>query len=1249
MSLQKDKYYWAQLRAALTAGSWGATFPAKSPRGEALSWSELLRKFKKHCRGYDGYEEVFEVASQTQALALLVAAGTDLSEDGLDGDAEGLYLGDECVLAEERREEARTSYDVLKNLNGTKSDSVKVLLAYYAYALSRPSECLQYLSEASTLANGDMHLPQSSSSATNVGTQRSTITASTLAVPGQPSSTRSETPSSSRTTTSWVSHPDPTSQVSPYIADGRSWIQVEVIRSICLEGMSNEKLTQGTSPSTTALQSYMKALPIISSTVNDLPRPYPAPSVASVPSGPGKLDFASFIKYRELWRWTERLLWRAIVLVSLLLSQPTADDTSEQDRLWTLLQQYQQCASHWPPTFRPLHRSTIYTLHIRALILAAPSTSLNAPFNSVPTPKTPAWLPRARSVIQEYRAVLDVSTTFPKAGEKNTKVEELVDLSVAVWEASGGVGEYAGWVIDILWWATRLTFNSHRIYRHMSRLLYAAGDVDLARRFLGLYAQVVSKARETIAAEEQQKNEDIAHGVHEIGVQGVEARDPHDKSPKVEMDLDGDNDEDWVRTLVAGARMLCRLAEEKGRGRLVGGGAGVGGDGRQEVREAARYIAKARETLNAKEDESELWKELRASVDLAEGVCEAVSANKENDPGVRGDRLARSRALLESSVLTHPTATAHHHLALALSRPAPSLDFARAIEHARVAVEEDPGEIRHWHLLGLLLTATGDWRGAKGVLEVGSGIGEPDTDDANGEEIVTNGDTSTIVAHDFSGAGVLYPNGSSNGEVTPTAPTPTATTVPGPESLPPAPGHRLSLLLDYKSFSVPPASSLLPPRPDRPRPSRQQCFEYALQLRMTQLALSEHVEGPEGAEPKSVEVFAWVAEHNTGGTSSNAGSEAGGRRAPGGESRDGHGGSQQSYSNSPALGPRRSVDMDQINHTTPLSLSPAAQPVPIPITVSPASPDSHTDVFPFNLREQSSLSSVTESVSDKTVDGGGGVGSRGKKVQRMLKQRVNKGQERITTISRKIGSGVVRNGSVRLRRTLSAPNFTEQNGHRFQASSIHSRRYFAPSILQQDPSHTDLPLPHNPSPIPPLQTATKPNDRGARNRRLLSDLWLMSAATFRRLSKIEQARGAIQEAEVQDENNPAVWVQLGLYYIALGSERRAKEAFGKALFISPDDVSAIVHLCRLYLTSAERSSSLSSKPPAADDVDLAAGMLSELTRGPGWDIAEAWYFLAKAYGMQGRKDRERECLAYALGLSEHRAVRDMGTAVGWCL
>lgn len=60
-------------------------------------------------------------------------------------------------------------------------------------------------------------------------------------------------------------------------------------------------------------------------------------------------------------------------------------------------------------------------------------------------------------------------------------------------------------------------------------------------------------------------------------------------------------------------------------------------------------------------------------------------------------------------------------------------------------------------------------------------------------------------------------------------------------------------------------------------------------------------------------------------------------------------------------------------------------------------------------------------------------------------------------------------------------------------------------------------------------------ERSRKERRLLSELWLMSAATFRRSGKIEQARGAIQEAEVRDEENPNVWVQVSELIISRSS------------------------------------------------------------------------------------------------------------------
>src|SRR5260370_21435770 len=77
MSL-KERHYWTQLRAALTAGQWCSPSPAKSTKGDFLSWPELFRKFNKHCVGY---KDVAEVASQTHALAKILLETHSDDED----------------------------------------------------------------------------------------------------------------------------------------------------------------------------------------------------------------------------------------------------------------------------------------------------------------------------------------------------------------------------------------------------------------------------------------------------------------------------------------------------------------------------------------------------------------------------------------------------------------------------------------------------------------------------------------------------------------------------------------------------------------------------------------------------------------------------------------------------------------------------------------------------------------------------------------------------------------------------------------------------------------------------------------------------------------------------------------------------------------------------------------------------------------------------------------------------------------
>jgi len=233
--------------------------------------------------------------------------------------------------------------------------------------------------------------------------------------------------------------------------------------------MALEKLSPTTPEK--ALHSYRTALPLLTVAQAEISAVLPSTVLSSsTSSGGGKVDFPSFTRFREVWRWVERLIWRAIVLTSR-----TCNVNNEEDTLWTWLSHYTACSVHWPATFRSRHRSVISVLHLHALVLRAksspapaspltPSLSYSAlplpppsPYLAPPQPlppqeqprRPPLWVQTARSVVQEYRAILTVSTRFPRAGERNIKVENFVDLCVAVWEASGEVGDHAGWVIDV--------------------------------------------------------------------------------------------------------------------------------------------------------------------------------------------------------------------------------------------------------------------------------------------------------------------------------------------------------------------------------------------------------------------------------------------------------------------------------------------------------------------------------------------------------------------------------------------------------------------------------------------------------------------------------------------------------------------------------------------------------------------------------------------------------------------------------
>ncbi|KAF5331811.1 hypothetical protein D9611_008907 [Ephemerocybe angulata] len=1317
MSSAKERHYWSQLRAALTAGQWLAQFPAKTPQGAPLSWSELFRKFNKHCKGFN---DVSELASQNYGLALLLATHA-LNEDEDYGDVRdfSLELGHECILPSERVEEATAGYEAVKALQSANSDSVNFTLAYYAYALDRPSDCLQHLAQIPDFSQIQQFIP---------GTSRST-TSTLLTIPGA-----SRAPSASSSVTGFSSFIDSS---AAEIQDGRAWALTETFRSLCLQGMSHERI-EPQSP-TKALRAYHAAIPAF--------RVLQSADFASLISTParlpsGKLDYTPFIQLRELWRWVERLLWRAICLSSRTSNaQSSEDDTDEEHSLWMWLEKYTVCSASWPPNFRTEHRSTISSIYLRALVLRH-----GIPKGQQASPEKPLWMQTARSVVQDYRAILNVSTSFPKAGERNVKVEEFVDVCVSVWEASGAVGEHAGWVLDVLWWATRLTFNSSRVLRHMIRLLYLSGDPNLAKRSLRLYVQVVSKAW---IASKQGAGESV---------------DPEENDSATNAEHEGyledtDTDVHWVETLVFGARMLCKVAS-------ASSSFTAGPHDLEDVKEAKSLMGKAKERMKfveTSDPETETFcRRLKAEVALAEGIADSILALKGQDRHTRPGLLESAHSYLLDSISIYPTPAAHFHLALSYARDSPHQDLNQGIQHAGSAVEGCSRDLRYWHLLGLLLTAVEKWHEAETILAHGaeldlfSGsealVDEPSELDAKPDEGITRpeqvsggaGDAeTTTITLDGNAQGSIRArrrtrgesfalsisfSGSGHGDdVVAGGLTRTFTS----ETITPRTAHADHIdhigalnasVVPRDATFVPPSGDLLRNILDEVTPSKQELFEWGLELRMTQMALVEVRQGPEGAEEGWLEVFSWVAEKKGLGPPSSGGPSdqtQGLGNGNGRRSLDVSTGNVSSISVN-ALAEVRATESRRaqggIRHggevqepsVSSSASTEGAEPAPPPITISLATPDGESvpravddrrSIRSYAGSEKRSIgqghpsqgqgrsrrsASLERTEKDKDKDG---LIDKSKKVQQMLKSRVQKGHMRISAVGRKIGHGVTRPGS--LRRSNSTPDFhavLQQTS--YQASSIHSRRRISSVMHSEAGSPRESPTPPPaPSPVPQsANSVTVANSRFVRENRLISDLWLMSAATFRRLSKIDQAKGAIQEGEARDEGNPNVWVQLALYYSALGHHQHAISTLQKALFIDPDNVPATVHLTRLYLTprldstsSAGYTTSSSSattedniagqsgsaaadkddlkageetvdrSKPAQSDVDLACGLLTQSSKGRGWDVPEVWYYLATAYRLQGRAERESEALGTALRLAEGRGIREIGAAIGLCI
>jgi hypothetical protein len=360
--------------------------------------------------------------------------------------------------------------------------------------------------------------------------------------------------------------------------------------------------------------------------------------------------------------------------------------------------------------------------------------------------------------------------------------------------------------------------------------------------------------------------------------------------------------------------------------------------------------------------------------------------------------------------------------------------------------------------LGLLLAATEQWKAAGEILERGAELGEDDREETIHEEEsggndsrdMENGDCgaeSPIETLEADNQTLRRPSSVSmssdnktdlgdlaqrvangNGNAT--------TNINGNTK-----GSRPPLyLLEKDATQIPFVASMLKPMPDHELPSKQEVFEYSLQLRMSQAALTEVVEGAEGAELKWVDIFSWHARAE--------------KKASGSErmffSVIGSGSDVSHLYFAAIATPRPSMDGSRPSpeKSAPFSVTPPStsehpthaqvqapsdveidppqnhlQPIPITISPAPPEPEPRTSSEKPEKKNYGGLRVKRSSSIDRDT-------STSKKVQQMLKNRVHKGRAGITTISRKIGSGVVKNGS--LKKSSSTPG---------RSCSHHSKRW----------------------------------------------------------------------------------------------------------------------------------------------------------------------------------------------------------------
>jgi hypothetical protein len=120
-----------------------------------------------------------------------------------------------------------------------------------------------------------------------------------------------------------------------------------------------------------------------------------------------------------------------------------------------------------------------------------------------------------------YEEYLLRGLSFPGAAEFHEAIGEWVDRVMENWRASGGSGEDAAPVVEILYKASTKTFHSPRILRHLFTALTAVGNFPDAVLALDTYIELVQRAKDRISKGHVENEFDDDKTIFETVTEGI--------------------------------------------------------------------------------------------------------------------------------------------------------------------------------------------------------------------------------------------------------------------------------------------------------------------------------------------------------------------------------------------------------------------------------------------------------------------------------------------------------------------------------------------------------------------------------------------------------------------------------------------------------------------------------------------------------------------------------------------------------